>query len=285
MKINGIKIHYVEAGEENKPLMVFVHGFPEFWFTWRYQLNYFKKNYRVVALDNRGYNDSEKPPGIENYHIQNLVDDVKALVEGLGVNKFTLVGHDWGGAICWTFAALYPELLDNLIICNCPHTLSLRDQRQRGWEQKLKSWYIVFFQCPMLPELFAMSEDMQNLENMLTDSGLKSESEEMEAYKYAFREFETWKGGMNYYRCAATRKSVDFWQDKNIQEKIRFIKVRTLEIFGTADKYLAVAGAQGSSKYVEDHTLELLEGVSHWVQQEAPDRVNMIMEKFLNEAK
>jgi len=281
MKVNGVKIHFVEAGDESKPLMVFVHGFPEFWFTWRHQLKHFKKDYRVVALDNRGYNESEKPSGVQNYHIKTLVDDIKVLVEGLGVTKFHLVGHDWGGAICWTFAALYPEMLNNLIICNCPHVLALREQRRQGWEQKLKSWYVVFFQCPVLPELLALSEDMHMLGEMLADSGLAEDSEEVEAYKYSFREYKTWSSGMNYYRCAATRASLEFWQDEAVRQKIKSIKVRTLEIFGTGDKYLAVAGAEGSHKYVEDHRLRLLEGVSHWVQQEAPQLVNSTIEEFL----
>jgi len=281
MKVNGVKIHYVEAGDVTKPLLVFVHGFPEFWFAWRHQLKYFKKDYRVVALDNRGYNDSEKPRGLENFHIKTLVDDIKLLVEGLGVKKFNLVGHDWGGAICWTFAALYPELLNNLVICNCPHVLSLREQRKQGWEQKLKSWYIVFFQCPVLPELLALAEDMNLLAGMLADSGLAEDSEEVEAYKYAFRDYKSWSSGMNYYRCAATRASMEFWQDEAVKQKIKSIKVRTLEIFGTGDKYLAVSGAQGSSKFVADHQLQLLDGVSHWVQQEAPTLVNSTIEKFL----
>ena len=283
MKVNGIKIHYVEAGEESKPLMVFVHGFPEFWFSWRHQLKHFKKDYRVVAIDNRGYNESEKPEKIENYHIKNLVDDIKVLVEGLGGNKFNLVGHDWGGAICWTFAALYPELLDNLVICNLPHILSLKEQSRKGWEQKLKSWYIIFFQCPILPELNALSEDMQFLGGMLADSGLDKDSEEVQAYKYAFREFRTWTAGMNYYRCALTKASAEFWKDEAIKQKIRSIKVRTLQIYGTGDKYLTLAGAEGSAKYVEDHRLEVLEGVSHWVQQEAPDQVNALIENFMKQ--
>ena len=107
-----------------------MHVFPEFWFAWRHQLKHFKKDYRVIALDNRGYNESEKPKNI-NYHIKNLVDDIKVLVEGLEANTLTLVGHDWGRAICWTFAALYQELLDNLVIWNCPHTVSIKKQRKK----------------------------------------------------------------------------------------------------------------------------------------------------------
>ena len=148
VKINGVRLHYVEAGvdteEDNrKPVMLFCHGFPEFWFVWRHQIKYFKNNFRVIAIDNRGYGESEKPRELEKYHVkvrgqsvsvsveittklQELADDIKGLVESLAITKFTLVGHDWGGAVCWTFASLYPHLLSNLILCNCPHLIALR---------------------------------------------------------------------------------------------------------------------------------------------------------------
>ena len=107
--------------------MVLCHGFPEFWFVWRHQLKHFSRaGYRVVALDIRGYGESEKPAGLDKFHIMEFVNDIKALVEHLGEEKFTLVGHDWGGAICWTFAAFFPQMLDNLIICNCPHIIAIR---------------------------------------------------------------------------------------------------------------------------------------------------------------
>ena len=131
VKINGVRLHYVEAGgdteeDKRKPLMLFCHGFPEFWFVWRHQIKYFKNNFRVIAIDNRGYGESEKPRELEKYHVKELADDIKGLVEMLGVTKFTLVGHDWGGAVCWTFASLYPHMLDNLVLCNCPHLIALR---------------------------------------------------------------------------------------------------------------------------------------------------------------
>merc|ERR1719167_339770 len=109
---------------------------------------------------------------------------------------------------------------------------------------------------------------------MLSDAGIQKDSEELEAYKYAFRDFATWTATMNYYRSAASRKSANFWSQN--QTKIRNISVRTLEIFGTADKYLTVEGARNSSKYVQNHSLELLEGISHWVQQEAAEKVNSL---------
>ena len=127
------------------------------------------------------------------------------------------------------------------------------------------------------------SEIHHTFRDMLADSGLDKDSEEVQAYKYAFREFRTWTAGMNYYRCALTKASAEFWADEAIQQKMRSIKVRTLQIYGTGDKYMTLAGAEGSAKYVEDHRLELLEGVSHWVQQEAPEQVNKLIEKFIKE--
>jgi len=281
-KINGVKIHYVEAGsrDSGKPLMVFVHGFPEFWFVWRHQIEYFKEaGYRVVAPDLRGYGDSEKLTDLNQYCVKDLADDIKSLVEHLGETKFTLVAHDWGGLISWTFAALYPEMLDNLIICNCPHLVAVR---AAGLEQKLKSWYFFFFQVPWLPELFAMSQDMVILESMLKDGNIDAESEVMEAYKYTFRNCRQWTSAINLYRGSFTNKTKEFWADPAIKQKIRNIKVRTLQIFGTEDKYISEVGAVNSKKYVSDHTLELLNGVSHWVQQEEPDKVNKLMHDFLS---
>jgi len=280
VKVNGIKIHYVEEGDRDKPMMLFVHGFPEFWYSWRHQMKYFaKEGYYVVALDLPGYGDSEKPDNLDQYHVKDLADVVKGLVETLEVSRFTLVGHDWGGAICWTFAALYPNLLDNLIICNCPNMVAIREA---GIEQKLKSWYFIFFQVPWLPELFAMAEDMKTLEDMLKDGGMDVGSEEIEAYKYTYRDFNQWNSAINIYRASFTAKTRNFWEDSQIKQKICNIQVRTLQIFGTGDKYLSEIGALNSNKYVADHQLELLNGVSHWVQQHDPETVNKLMMDFLN---
>jgi len=278
IRVNGIKLHYVEAGDPEKPLMLFVHGFPEFWFSWRHQIKHFKQDYRVVAMDTRGYNESEKPAGVEQYMLKNLVEDVKGLVEGLGVSKFTLVAHDWGGAIAWNVAAIYPEMVENLIICNLPHVLALEDAQRGTWAQKLKSWYMVFFQCPILPELFTLMEDISIMNANMKDAKEK-DSEVLEAYKYAFRDFTTWNRGINYYRAALTNKGLEF--SRGLRERLSSVEVRTLHIFGTGDKYLGVDAAKNSAKYVKNYQLELLEGVSHWVQQESPQQVNTLMDKFL----
>jgi len=277
MTVNGIRLHYVESGDSTKPLLLFVHGWPQFWYSWRNQIEHFQKNYHVVAMDMRGYNDSDKPAGIENYFIKHLVDDIKGLVEGLGQNKFTLIAHDWGGAVAWTFAALYPEMLSNLIVCNLPHVIALLEQRKNGWEQALKSWYIVFFQCPILPELNMMAEDMASFTRLFKDNPNNDDAVK-EAYKFAFRDYATWNRTINYYRCTTMKIFEDFIKDNKSKFKI---KVRTLQIFGAADTALSVAAAKDSAAWVEDHKLELLEGVSHWVQEQEPDKVNTLIEKFI----
>jgi len=284
INVNGVRLHYVEAGREEAPLLLFVHGFPEFWFSWRHQLKHFQHQFRVVAFDNRGYNRSSQPEGIGNYALENLVEDVRGLVKGLGAEKCSVVAHDWGGPIAWTFAALHPHMVENLIICNCPHPISMKTNQRENWRQMLKSWYMVFFQCPVLPELLAMSEDSAQLNSLLKDANLPDHQEVVEAYKFAFRDYATWNRAINYYRCAASKGSRQ-WVDQGVGKKLQMIQVRTLLIFGTLDKYLTVKSAEDSANFVKDFRLELLEGVSHWVQQEAPEAVNTLIEDFLTTGK
>jgi len=279
---NGVKLHYVESGDPSKPLLLLVHGFPEFWYCWRHQIRHFQGTHRVVAVDMRGYNESEKPAGIDSYHMETLVEDLRCLVDGLGADKFTLVAHDWGAAVAWTFAALHPARLDNLIILNMPHLMALLEQRAKTWEQALKSWYIIFFQCPILPELSLMAEDMATFKRLFKQVGSMVEDEEtIEAYKFAFKDFTSWNRPLNYYRMTTTAKCQDFFEANKEKYKIG---VRTLQIFGTADTALSVGAAQLGMAWLTDARLELLEGVSHWVMEEQPDKVNKLMEEFLTTA-
>lgn len=271
---NGQKIHYVESGDPSKPLLVFQHGFPEFWWTWRAQIKHFQQDYHVVALDMRGYNESGKPAGIESYYLMNMVDDLKGLVESQGVSKFTLVAHDWGAVIAWVFAVSYPDMLNSLVILNGPHLPAIQDLRASSWGQALKSWYIIFFQCPILPELMCMAQDMESFKIFFKDSGCETDEEMMEAFKYAFRDYSTWNRTINYYRNRMSKSFI-----KEIRSKGK-IKVPTLVIHGTADKALSVGVAKESYKYVEKGSLELVEGISHWIQNEAPDRVNQLIDEF-----
>jgi len=275
LTVNGVRLHYVEAGPRDTPLILFLHGFPEFWYSWRHQLKHFQKEYHVVAIDMRGYGDSSKPAGVNNYTMDHLVEDVRALVLALGVQRFHLVAHDWGAAVGWSFAALHPQMLLSYTACNLPHMSSLREQQQGSLEQMLKSWYILFFQSPLIPELSSMSNDMELIVGALKDANLHKDEELVEAFKYAFRDFKTWNRAINFYRGALSPQNTSF------NTLLQKIKVPCMIVFGTGDKYLSVAAARGSAKFCSDFRLELLEGVSHWVQQEQPERVNALIENFV----
>jgi len=207
LTVNGVRLHYVESGDHSKPLIVFVHGWPQFWFAWRHQIEHFNKEYHVVALDMRGFNDSEKPEGIQSYFVLNMVEDIRQLVEGLGKNKFTLVAHDWGGVVGWLFAAFHPQMLENYIACNMPHPVAFNNAR-KSLDQALKSWYIVFFQVPLLPEINMMMDDIKSFDALFKDNHNKDD-EVMEAYRYAFRDFKTWNRTINYYRCTTYNATRD----------------------------------------------------------------------------
>jgi pimeloyl-ACP methyl ester carboxylesterase len=278
LTINGVKLHYVESGRPDGPLMLLVHGFPQFWYSWRHQIRHFKATHRVVAVDMRGYNESGKPEGIEPYQMEELVGDLRGLVVALGADRCTLVAHDWGAAVAWAFAALHPELLSGLVILNMPHLLALLESRGKTWDQALKSWYIIFFQCPVLPELGMMSEDMDVFKRLF--KGVNSDHETLEAYKYAFKDFTSWNRPLNYYRMTTTKRFKNFLTTN--KEKFR-IDVPTLQIFGTADTALSVGAARAGGAWLGAGRLELLEGVSHWVQEEEPDRVNSLIDEFLAE--
>ncbi|XP_014835490.1 PREDICTED: epoxide hydrolase 4 isoform X2 [Poecilia mexicana] len=161
IKESGLRFHYIAAGERGKPLMLFLHGFPEFWFSWRYQLREFKSEFRVVAVDMRGYGESDLPLSTESYQLDHLVTDVKDIVEYLGYNRCCLVGHDWGGTIAWLFAIHYPEMVTKLIVLNCPHPSVFTDYALRHPSQLLKSSHFFFFQLPRFPELMLSINDFK----------------------------------------------------------------------------------------------------------------------------
>jgi len=141
--INGIKMHYITFGEG--PLIVFLHGFPEFWKSWKHQISFFSKKFKVVALDMRGYGETERPIQVEEYRIEKLARDVTDLIDSLGQNKATVVGHDWGGAVAWATAMMNPSFVEKLIVMNAPHLAIVQRNAFRNYAQMQKSWYMFFF--------------------------------------------------------------------------------------------------------------------------------------------
>lgn len=271
---NGIRLHYVTQGEG--PLMLMLHGFPDFWYSWRHQIPEFAQDYRVVALDLRGYNDSEKPVGLPAYRMEELLQDVRGMIQGLGYESCVLVGHDWGGAIAWTLADAYPQLVERLIVLNIPHPARFA-QGLTTPSQLLRSWYIFFFQLPGLPELLLRLSDAQLVATLLQQSVVNPTTfteADLQRYRAAAAQPGALTAMINYYRANLLQSP---WMQRDWQP----LQVPTLLIWGEQDVALGKELAEGTDAYVQDLTLRYIPDAGHWVHQEKPALVNQFMREFL----
>ena len=271
---NGINLHYVTQGEG--PLMLMLHGFPEFWYSWRKQIPEFAQDHKVVALDLRGYNDSDKPAAKEAYVMTEFVADVKGVIEGLGYDRCTLVGHDWGGAIAWNFAYAYPNLVEKLIILNLPHPAKFA-QGLLTPQQLLRSSYIFFFQIPVLPEVLIQLSDYKALETAFLGMAVNKNAftqEDIDAYKDAFAKRGVVTAALNYYRNVT--------QQGLTQKDWSILDVPTLMIWGENDTALGKELTYNTDQYVRDFQLKYISNCSHWVQQEKPELVNQYIREFIS---
>jgi epoxide hydrolase 4 len=272
---NGVKLHYVTQGEGK--LMLMLHGFPEFWYSWRHQIPEFARDYRVVALDLRGYNESDKPKELEAYAMKELLKDIEGVITGLGYESCILVGHDWGGAIAWKFAYTYPQMVERLIVLNIPHPAKFIDGL-RTPQQFLKSWYMFFFQLPFLPEWTIQLNDYQILADMFTKMAVDKNAftqADLEAYKDAAAKRGAMTAMVNYYRNGFP-KLVQI-----SQKEWGILEIPTLMIWGENDAALGKELTEGTEAYVKDLTIKYIPNCSHWVQQEQPQLVNQYMREFL----
>ncbi|HEY9668998.1 MAG TPA: alpha/beta hydrolase [Coleofasciculaceae cyanobacterium] len=269
---NGIRLHYVTQGDG--PLMLMLHGFPEFWYSWRHQIPEFAKDYKVVALDLRGYNESDKPQEQSAYVMSELVEDVEGVIRGLGYDRCILVGHDWGGAIAWLFAYAHPEMVERLIVLNLPHPAKFAEGL-RTPQQLMRSWYAFFFQLPALPEFLIQLSDYQLIESalkgMAVDKSTFSQAD-LEAYKDAAAKRGALTAMINYYRNAFFSFQQQEWS---------LLDVPTLMIWGEEDTALGKELTYGTEEYVRDFQIRYIPNCSHWVQQERPELVNEYMREFL----
>jgi len=270
---NGVQLHYVTQGEG--PLMLMLHGFPEFWYSWRHQIPEFASYFKVVALDLRGYNDSDKPQNQSAYVMDEFVRDVEGVIKGLGYDKCVLVGHDWGGAIAWNFAYTYPERVERLIILNLPHPAKF-SQGLRTPQQLLRSAYVFLFQLPWLPELLLQSSDYQPIETAFKGMAVDKSAftpADIEAYKNAAAKRGALTAMLNYYR--------NFFQQGMLNESWSVLEMPTLMIWGENDMALGKELTYGTEAYVRNLQIKYIPNCSHWVQQEQPVLVNHYMREFL----
>jgi pimeloyl-ACP methyl ester carboxylesterase len=270
---NGIKLHYVTQGEG--PLMLMLHGFPEFWYSWRHQIPEFAAYYKVVAVDLRGYNESDKPKEQSAYRMNEFVKDVKGVIQGLGYEKCVLVGHDWGGAIAWNFAYEYPAMVEQLIILNLPHPAKFA-QGFRTLQQLLRSSYIFLFQLPLIPELLIKSGDYQPIEMAFKGMAINKTAftkADIDAYKNAAAKPGALTAMLNYYR--------NVFRLILLNQNWGILEVPTLMIWGEKDTALGKELTYGTEAYVRDFQIKYIPNCSHWVQQEEPELVNQYMRDFL----
>jgi pimeloyl-ACP methyl ester carboxylesterase len=272
---NGLQFHVVKAGPHDGPLVLLLHGFPEFWYGWRHQIPRLSSaGFRVWAPDQRGYNLSDKPGGIAPYAVDHLADDVLGLIDAAGREQVHLVGHDWGAVVAWRVARLFPERLQRLVVLNGPHSSVMEEQLRENAAQLRRSWYMFFFQLPFLPELALAGCGWQVALEILRSTSRSSTYKEYELklYRRAWSRPRAMSSMINWYRALRIRSA---------RQAPRRISVPTLMIWGANDIALGQELAQPSVDYCDDGQLIMLEDATHWVQHDRSETVNQLLVDFL----
>ena len=276
IRTNGIRLHVVEAGPEDEPPVVLLHGFPEFWYGWRKQIGPLSgAGVHVLAPDQRGYNLSDRPDGIAAYRLEALVADVCGLIKATGHEKAALVGHDWGALVAWMLALWHPERVERLGILNVPHPAAVLRVLPSHPEQLLRSWYVLFFQIPGLPEAVMRNGDWNPVVKMLRASSRPGTfpDEDIEPYRRAWWRAGAFTAMLNWYRALVR------WPPEPPSD-VR-VHVPTLILWGVHDIALVRALASASLKLCDDGKLAFFEHATHWVQHEEADAVNRLLIEFL----
>lgn len=281
IRTNGVRLHVVTAGPEDGPLVVLLHGFPDFWYGFRRQIAFLaERGFRVMAPDQRGYGESDKPALVSDYHIRELTADVTGLIEAAGREKAHVVGHDWGGGVAWMLAVRNPERLQRLVVLNAPHPTVMVQTLGRSLEQLRRSWYMFLFQLPFLPEkMLTLGGGRRVWDGIAAEAAPGAFTEE--DYRH-YREAWTRPGaatGMIHWYRAMFRQLRDIPSGAEAR-----VRVPALLVWGTGEKYVVRRAAEDSVALCDEGRLELVEGASHWVQDDAPDRVNALLEGFLKPA-
>jgi pimeloyl-ACP methyl ester carboxylesterase len=275
--VNGVRLHWVSAGDEAGPLVVLLHGFPDFWYGWRHQLPALSAaGYRAVALDLRGYNLSERPARVEEYRRDVLADDVAALVRHLGAERATIVGHDWGGVVAWHLAARRPEVVDRLAVLNAPHPARYR-RLLRHTSQWARSWYVGFFQLPHVPEWTLRAMGHAALAAIWRGGHARPGAfgpRELAAYRAAFAAPGAVEAALAYYRAL-------FSHPAPAAPERRVLPHRTLVVWGLRDGALVAANCEGLEPWVPRVRVVRVPEAAHWVMADAPAAVNAALLELL----
>lgn len=305
---NGVRLNVLQDGPRDGPLLIFLHGFPEFSYGWRKQMPFFAaQGYRVWAPDSRGHNLSDKPRGAAEYTLDKLAADVVGLIDAAGVDKANVVGHDWGGAVAWKLGADYPQRLSKLVVLNAPYGSVMLRKLRKDPAQRKRSWYMFYFQLPWLPELTSRRDDWQMLTNMLRRSSLPGtfSDEEIAEYQRAWSLPGAYTGMLGWYRAMrfGTGRRRQPASDgprvapvqvptpspvalPGVRDRVPAVRggVPTLLLWGAQDRFLGRELARESISRCAIGQLQFLEDATHWLHHERPDVVNARILAFLGQS-
>ena len=277
-QLDEVCLHAMGLGSEDGELVILLHGFPEYWYSWRHQMPFLASSgYRVVAVDLRGFNLSSKPKGLSSYRSETVARDISQLVSALDREEAHIVGHDWGSAVAWVFAMRHRNQLKSLSILNLPHPLKMVEGF-KNWEQIKKSWYIGFFQLPFLPEKFLQYDNHWILRWLMKNDPVQPNvftEEDIEKFIDAFEGNDAWQSTISYYRAL---RYENLW---NIENRMEVIESPTLILWGKQDRFLDHNFAAPPREWVPNHRLVFHEEASHWLQQDQPNWVNKHLADFL----
>jgi epoxide hydrolase 4 len=294
VKVNGVRLHYVTAGKG--PLILFLHGFPEFWYEWKNQLIEFGQDHQAVAPDLRGYNLSDKPTELDQYKMANLVEDIRAFADRLSHGKkFVLVGHDWGGAVAWSFAIAHPDYLAKLVIVNAPHPGVFARLLSTDLAQQKASQYMLMFRGEHAEKMLS-DNNYAALVGAVLGPGLKTgaftEADKHE-YLQAWAQPGALTGGLNYYRAnrvgppppanspAGTDEKTPSTGNFAVDPSALTVKVPTLVIWGEKDTALLTQNLDGLDQFVPQLTIKRIPDGTHWVIHEKAAEVNGDIREFI----
>ena len=273
----GVSLHLVTAGQGASPdgaaPMLFLHGFPEFWYAWHRQLEFFGAERVSAALDMRGYGQSDKPPGVDTYSIPHLVDDVTAVLDRISPDRpAILVGHDWGGVVAWQFAARHPERLERLVIINAPHPAVFARELLNNPAQRLASAYVALFRSPFAEPLLRAGRFALLRRAVFGGAAPGAfSSDDRRRYLAAWSRTGALTGGLNYYRAARFVPA----------EAVQPILTPTLVLWGEKDTALLLDNLEGLEESVPNLTIKRIPDGSHWVVHEQPGIVNAAIGEFI----
>ncbi len=278
-EVNGVRLHYVTAGQG--PLMLFAHGFPEFWYAWHAQVAEFSRDHQAVAYDQRGYNLSGRSAELRSYSMRNIAEDCRQLIGALGQEKAIVVAHDWGGAMAWMLAALHPECIEKLVIVNAPHPVLFARELMRNPAQRAASAYITRLIEPQAEENLGANDHEWLVKAISQRSSREKrpDARTLALYREAWSQPGALTGGLNYYRASPLNPAAG--ETRYSVEQFPKVRVPTLVIWGEKDTALLPALLDGLDEHVTDLRIERIPEGTHWVVHEFPERVNALIRDFL----